>query len=156
MDEAFRHSKSLTFVSMVTRVAAIVPITWAIWFPARSLCIPRKGSGVVLSVCTQGDLFQQASRASGISDSAGCVGGVVREPRQMIQLVFGFPCLFPNSHADIPILRGPRGSHDFSVVAMPHNEGIVDGCTVWRTGFIALGGEGHVPHSYDPIVGCAG
>ena len=71
------------------------------------VCIHSKGSGVLLSVCTQGDLFQQASRASGISDSAGCVGGVVREPRQMIQLVFGFPCLFPNSDADISILRGP-------------------------------------------------
>ncbi len=28
-DEAFGHSKSVTFVSMVMRVAAIVPTTWA-------------------------------------------------------------------------------------------------------------------------------
>ena len=36
LDEAFGHSKSLTVVSMVTRVAAIVPTTWAIWFPDTS------------------------------------------------------------------------------------------------------------------------
>src|SRR5207249_3960364 len=69
--------------------------------------VHRKGSGVVQSVWTQGDLFQQTNRASGIPDSAWCVGGVVREPREMIQLVFGLACLFPNFHADIPILRGP-------------------------------------------------
>src|SRR6266702_3480279 len=39
---------------------------------------------------------------------------------------------------------------------MPYDQGIVDGCAVGRTGFIALGGEGHVPHSNDPIVGRAG
>jgi hypothetical protein len=36
---------------------------------------------------------------------------------------------------------------------MPHDERIVDGCTVGRAELIALGSESYVPHAYDPIVG---
>jgi hypothetical protein len=115
--------------------------------------IQRESAGIVIAVGTQGDLFNEMTRADRGADLAQAVGigrvKAVGKPGDVVELVRGFTGLFPHAHPEISILRRPFGIHDFGVVAMPHNKGVVDERTVRQGAAVTLGGELHVPHPND-------
>jgi hypothetical protein len=80
------------------------------------------------------------------------IGKLVGEPGKVIQVICVSARLFPDTQAEIPILRRPYGIHDFRFVAMPHCQGIVDDCFGNVFSVAGFGGENYVPHSLAPTI----
>jgi hypothetical protein len=104
----------------------------------------------VVAIRTHRDGFSDVSRTYWSPDPiVRVIGELVGEPGKVVEVVFGFAYLFPDTQAEVPILRGPHGIHDFRFVGMPHCQGIVDD----RVGNVfpvaGFGGENYVPHSHD-------
>ena len=93
---------------MVMRVAVITPLKLVDMFPEVS-CIQRKWPSIVIPIRTQGNLFNDVSGAGWGPDLGRRVGGErVASPGKVIELVFvGISRMFPDAHAEIPILRRP-------------------------------------------------
>lgn len=60
---------------------------------------------------------------------------------KVIQVILGSARLFPDTEAEVPILRWPQGIHDFRFVGMPNCQGIVDDCVGNIFPVAGLGGE---------------
>jgi len=80
------------------------------------------------------------------------IGGVIGEPRHVIQLVFALAYLHPDAHTDLPILRRPVRLHNLRSITVPSDHRVVDWRVIWRAGFVALGRERHMPHAHDGIL----
>src|ERR1700685_2768910 len=73
------------------------------------VCIQRKWPSIMLPIWTQCNLFNDVSRAGWGPDLGRRVGGErIASPCKVIELVFvGISRMFPDAHAEIPILRRP-------------------------------------------------
>jgi hypothetical protein len=74
---------------------------------------------------------------------------LVGEPGKVIQVVCVSARLFPDTEAEISILRWPYGIHDFRFIGMPHCQGIIDDCFGNIFPVAGFGGENYMPHSHD-------
>ena len=92
----------------------------------RIVGIQGEGPGIVVSVWTQRDVFDEVSRARWVANTRRCVRRIVRQPGKMVQFVAGLSPLFPDAKAEVSVLRRSCGVHDFGVVAMPYDQSVVD------------------------------
>ena len=76
---------------------------------------------ILLPILTQRDLLKDLSRSGWVADATWRIGRIIGKPGKVIQLVREPCCPFPDTHADVAILRGPCGVHELRSVAMPRN-----------------------------------
>jgi hypothetical protein len=104
----------------------------------------------VITIRGQCDGFGDASRTLGLPDPiVRVIGELVGEPGKVIQVVCGSARLFPDTQAEVPVLRWPYGIHDFRFIGMPNCQGIIDDCVGDIFPVAGFGGERYVPHSHD-------
>jgi DNA-binding winged helix-turn-helix (wHTH) protein len=119
----------------------------------RIVCIQGKPPGIVVSVSTQDDMFNDLG-GSPRGPDYGRVGRIDNVAvSKVIELVFGSSGLFPDPQTDIAVLRRPSGVHDFRSIAVPLDEARVYWRAVRYVGFVAFGGKRHLPEPHDRVVG---
>jgi len=91
----------------------------------RIICIQGKHPGIVVSVSTQDEIFNDL----GGSPRGPDCGRVRRIDNvsisKVIELVFGLSGSFPDPQTDIAVLRRPSRVHDFRSIAVPLDVGRV-------------------------------
>src|SRR5215469_644909 len=104
---------------------------------------------VMISVGIQRDMFKNLGPTLWVPDAARATAGIISLPWNVIEEVTEISRLFPNAQAEVSILRGTRGIHDFCPIGMPHNHGVVDYRTRVRNRLPVhiVSCEHHMPHS---------
>jgi hypothetical protein len=119
----------------------------------RVICIQGKHPGIVVSISTQDDIFNDLGWSPRGPD-LGRVGRIDNVAQgKMIELVSGPSGLFPDPETEIAVLRRPSGVHDFRPIAVPLDVARVYRRIVRGAFLVAFGGELHFPEPHDRVVG---
>jgi hypothetical protein len=119
----------------------------------RIICIQGKRPGVVHSVSTQDDMFNDLGGSARWPDF-GRVGRIDNVSiSKVIELVSGPSGPFPDPQTNIAVLRRPSGIHDFRPIAVPLDVARVYRRIVrWAVLAVAFGGERHFPKPHDRVI----
>ena len=110
-----------------------------------------EGSGVCVAPAVEGDVLDDLDAALGVSDAGGCVGWVIPGPGDVIEQVLAGSGVGPDAEAEVAVLRGARGVHDFRSIAVPDDHGVVDDRGGNRLPVHGMGLEDDMPHADDGV-----
>src|SRR6185312_16304931 len=117
----------------------------------RVVLLQRESTAVRLAIGREDDLFGQLHAILRYSNARRSASGVVEFPWEVVQVVSSFAIVLPHSKAEVAILRGAGGVHDFGPIAVPYHKSVVHRLVHVRIGasVVTLAGKHHVPHTHD-------